>query len=624
LALAALATLYRVFDLRSLLVLCVTLLILCLIYNIRFDHTGLNLLFIAATGLLANWGLLQNLNFRTDDAERFHFFRLNELDYLLRQGVFYPRWASDFAYGHGSAEFNFYAPLSRYLGEVFVLVGLPPAFALHAVLLGTVVLGAFGIYFLARQYLGGVGSVVAAVAYLYNPYQLANFYQRGSLAESVAFAFMPYLMLALNLLMKLDYSRKKALLLGAVAYTLILCSHQLTAFLTLVFLIVPYTLLNLVWLLYRERKAGWKQSFRYLGLRVFWVGTTLGMGIALAAFFILPAFLESPDIWLSQYVRYRPEQYLLNFSNAPRLTEWVAHIEKIKDPTSALANLSWIGISHLILAFLGLLFSLFQRANQKSWPIIVGIMLGLMLTLQLGFTAPFWQTVPYMRFIEFPWRLMIFAGLFTPLLIGIMLENGWKMVQKERPLLVTLKTATALLIMGLVAWTGGGNIVLSYNPADFDGWYSQATVFSHVGDVYYLPIQVGKEGLEMLDATPDAYSKPYAERDNKRVADPVIMEKVRPTSYRLTVELSEPAKAVIPVFYFPGWKLKSGSEIIPISFNQPLGFITAQLPAGSQTLELTFEDTPIRSIGVAVSVVSGLILVAGLVMSRRKPGIKKG
>jgi hypothetical protein len=58
LALAIIANLYRVFDFSSLLVLCVSLLILCLIFNIRFEHTGLNILLIAIFTTLASWGIL--------------------------------------------------------------------------------------------------------------------------------------------------------------------------------------------------------------------------------------------------------------------------------------------------------------------------------------------------------------------------------------------------------------------------------------------------------------------------------------------------------------------------------------------------------------------------------------
>ena len=44
-----------------------------------------------------------------------HLYRLVELDHLIAEGVWFPRWAPDFVYGFGYPIFNYYAPLSYYL-----------------------------------------------------------------------------------------------------------------------------------------------------------------------------------------------------------------------------------------------------------------------------------------------------------------------------------------------------------------------------------------------------------------------------------------------------------------------------------------------------------------------------
>src|SRR3712207_5820218 len=51
-----------------------------------------------------------------------HLYRLVELDHLLRQGLFFPRWMPDLVYGYGYPLFNFYAPLSAYLSEAIYLI----------------------------------------------------------------------------------------------------------------------------------------------------------------------------------------------------------------------------------------------------------------------------------------------------------------------------------------------------------------------------------------------------------------------------------------------------------------------------------------------------------------------
>ncbi|MDB5078215.1 MAG: hypothetical protein JWP00_139 [Chloroflexi bacterium] len=627
-----LANLYGFFDVSFLLVFGLTLFGLCFLYNPRLQSTGLNLLIIATLGVLASWGILQKINFRTADAERHHFMWLNQLDILLRQGEFYPRWATDFAFGHGSTVFNFYAPVSRYLGEIFVLAGLPAGTAYRGLLTVLGILGGIGLYFAARQFLGKPSSVIVAAAYLFNPYRLANIYQRGSIAEAVAFSFLPFLLLAFSLLLNLDFSRRKAVLLGAITYALVVCSHQLTGFFTIIFFAGPYILLNLAWLAWQEKQEGWPLAFRNLGRRAFWVGFTLTLGLGLSAFYVLPAFAESGSVWLGNYVRYKPEASLIDLTNYARLGDWVAHIEKLKTPTAYLENLSWIGISHLLLAGLGLVVSFIPVARKHSsqWlPGIAGLMLILLLGMQLNFTALFWQQVPFMRYIEFPWRLMIFVGLFAPLLIGFLFERTVQFashllrVHTARPRPALAVASVALSLIGLVAWTGEGNVVLHFTDPTLTGRYTQQDVYTQVGDYYYLPMTVAKNQEATLEATLKDSDKPYIERDNRQDADPITMQRLSPTRFQVTATLSRPGKVVLPVFYFAGWKLTSNGQTLPIGSSQPLGLITAQLPPGAQVLELKFEDTPIRSASVLLTVICGLVVLVMVVTGWKKRLVTK-
>src|SRR5512142_838275 len=53
-----------------------------------------------------------------------HLYRVFALDQTLRQGVVYPRWVLDLAYGYGYPIFNFYPPLAAYVSETLHLLGL--------------------------------------------------------------------------------------------------------------------------------------------------------------------------------------------------------------------------------------------------------------------------------------------------------------------------------------------------------------------------------------------------------------------------------------------------------------------------------------------------------------------
>ena len=53
-----------------------------------------------------------------------HMFRAFAFDRALRQGVIYPRWLDDLAFGLGYPNLNFYPPFTVYITETFHLLGL--------------------------------------------------------------------------------------------------------------------------------------------------------------------------------------------------------------------------------------------------------------------------------------------------------------------------------------------------------------------------------------------------------------------------------------------------------------------------------------------------------------------
>ncbi|MCL4395368.1 MAG: hypothetical protein M1482_11315, partial [Chloroflexi bacterium] len=80
-----------------------------------------------------------------------HLFRVFEFDRVIRQGVFYPRWAPDLAYGYGYPVFHYYAPLIYYIAEAFHLFGLALADSIKALMAATVAIAAFGAFAMGRE-----------------------------------------------------------------------------------------------------------------------------------------------------------------------------------------------------------------------------------------------------------------------------------------------------------------------------------------------------------------------------------------------------------------------------------------------------------------------------------------
>src|ERR1051325_1687109 len=88
----------------------------------------------------------------------------------LREGMLLPRWTQEFAFGYGEPYFNFNAPILYYLSSLFRFCGCGPIRAITLSCFTLLLAAGLAMYYLAREFFGVCGGLVAAAAYLYAPY----------------------------------------------------------------------------------------------------------------------------------------------------------------------------------------------------------------------------------------------------------------------------------------------------------------------------------------------------------------------------------------------------------------------------------------------------------------------
>ncbi|MHA1566211.1 MAG: hypothetical protein ACTSX7_12930, partial [Alphaproteobacteria bacterium] len=118
-------------------------------------------------------------------------YRQVVLDEAFRQGDFWPRFAEAFYYGHGSLLFHFYAPLSYYLTEIFMLLGASVAAALKLAMATGLLLSGVFMALLARELFGNYAAACAGVLYVLAPYHLVDVLARHAFGEAIAFVWLP-------------------------------------------------------------------------------------------------------------------------------------------------------------------------------------------------------------------------------------------------------------------------------------------------------------------------------------------------------------------------------------------------------------------------------------------------
>src|SRR5690606_18119864 len=192
-------------------------------------------------------------------------------------------------YGYGYPFYNYYAPLTYYLGlPLALLPGLGAVWAVKALFVGGLLLAGLGMYGFVRDVWGRPAGYAAAAVYVYAPYIFyVDPHARGDLAEAFSFAVFP---LALWALHRFSRTGRAVPWLAATLLTAaVILTHNLMA-------MVFFGLLA-AWVVW-EMVVGRPVSRRARGL----LPLALLGGVGLAAFFWLPVALEQSAVNLSSLI----------------------------------------------------------------------------------------------------------------------------------------------------------------------------------------------------------------------------------------------------------------------------------------------------------------------------------
>lgn len=205
-----------------------------------------------------------------------------EFNDALHRGQFPPRWMHGGFNGLGAPSFYYYPPLAFYVAAAVRVVLGAGADHSHitawAVYLMTAASGLTMFAWLRGK--AGVGWALAgALAYIYAPYHQIDYFVRGALGETAAYAVLPFVMLALE---RAAASRRWIPGL-AFAYAALITSHLVIAMLVSVAVIPGFAL----WLVLKAPKEA-RVAVILRGA----AGALLG--VAMAASYLGPATLMQP------------------------------------------------------------------------------------------------------------------------------------------------------------------------------------------------------------------------------------------------------------------------------------------------------------------------------------------
>lgn len=497
-----------------------------------------------------------------------HIVRQIDMDKLLKEGQLPPRWSGDLNNGYGYPVFLFNYPFPAMVGEIFHGLGFNFLYSVKALLFLSLILSPIGMYLFLRSYLGSsLASFLGAMFYLYSPHRFLNIYVSAALGSAFGDAILPFVFWCLVELKKTG--KQFWLVLGSLLFALLITSHNLTT------LIFSPLLLAFSGVLIFESKERLK-TFRNLSLMFI-------LGLCLSAWFWMPALFEKHYLVFDSIFK---DFYKDQFPTLKQLigSKWGFGLSHPQNPGEG--DLSYqIGLVH-ILVMIFLIFTTFIFKRIKAIGVFILFFFLLSLFFILEISKPFWDNLPLLNAVQFPWRFSAIAVFVSSIGAGLLIKylpskklmftlflilviyanrNHWKINQVFDPgedYYLSLKTTTTSFNEHLPKW---GRVMPKFSPGKLE-------FLEGGGNIKYL--------------------------ENKSAT--VLAE----------VEATTSSKLRFNQFYFPGWEIKVNDKKVNFDYlkdGENYGLPNFDIDKGRSRIEAEFKNAPDRNIAGVISIL-GVIL----------------
>ena len=521
-----------------------------------------------------------------------HIAWLYEMDQTIKTGQIPPRFVPDLSYGFGYPLFNFVFPLPFYIGEIFHLLGFSLVDSIKIVFAISVLGSILAMYAFLRKISNKVVGVAGAVLYTYVPYRATDIYDRGAVGESLAFVFLPLIILAVIKTTGSKLSSWKWIAMGSLSIAGLVLSHNITTFMFL-----PFAFLLGISIAVFDKK------FKpFLHLMISFI-----LGLVISSYFWIPALLDSG------LVKY---DTVFNFvDHFPTILQLIkpywGYGASVPGPYDGMSF--YIGVvSTFVLILSSTVFVLkFKKFFYLEKIIILwGFTCILISVFLMNYRSSFvWSSVPLLPFFQFPWRFLIMITFITPLL------------------LITLQKIKFLFWVGV--FVAGASLmtgVLLFKPNDFlgrmDNYYLNRYIPSLTVSQEYQNLQ--EEYLRLPRDTkqrPDKkYPLVYSEEATPSGRIKNILEK---NKLHVSVETSskEDFQINYTKYYFPGWIGMLDGKQVNLYPGKPFGQITTDVPSGDHKLEIKFQETVRNIVLDIISLLSFVAVISLFLFKKRKDDI---
>ena len=531
----------------------------------------------------------------------FHLQNWIEIAASWHQGIFYPHWALSPNYLAGEPRFIFYPPLSWLLGGLLGLL-LPWRFATLAFTLIALLGAGFGFRAMACEWMPEENANLAACLYIANPYMLFAAYERGAMAELLAAAWLPLLVLY-------GLRQKRAVIPLALSIAAVWLTNAPAA------VMGCYMLAALVAVASLEAKS-WRLVAR--------AATAVPLGLGLAAFWLVPAICEQRWVEINRAIgplMSVDSSFLFGWVDPSRFPP--SETFGVMFHNHVLRKVSWISVSLMAATGLAALFA--RRRRSPLWTPLVVVAVAICI-LQFRWTAPVWRLIPKLLFLQFPWRWMAVLGLIFAMLVGLALKQH---TQSRHAL-----SLSALLLSLLACELAVMCSLMFWQPCDFeDNPGAQVATFHNNGfggADEYTPIpadnsevQQGLPAVRLL-RTPNAEEASSGDNPDwttdpaQELPASVKVERWNASEMAAVVTAPQPGYAVLRFMDYPAWRVTANGAPVADLIRRDDGLMVIPVSAGTTQIYIHWQRTKDEWYGIAVSFAALAVTLATGLMERRR------
>lgn len=324
---------------------------------------------------------------------RIHLLRAAAVEQAFEQGVIWPRWVPDVYQGLGAPVFHHYSPGLYWLVAAVHWAGVRLDTALRLVITCAFFLSGMGIYGWLQKIFSKPAALAGAALFLAQPHFIfAEYYYLGDYPQMLALLLLPICLWAVTALHFRPTSWHW--LSAVVALSVFVLSHNLTAVKGAFILLLFWVFLGLVYK-------------RFEGL----VSSALAAlaAASVTAAFWLPAFLDLPFVQYENALNVRIN-YKAGFYSLLELISFQPAFLDSSAGNPLMPPAFTFGVIQGLALILCLVSSVFAKARKRRLWGLAGCFLSLLfLVLTMPISEPVWQSLPWLNFLQFRFRLLPFA-----------------------------------------------------------------------------------------------------------------------------------------------------------------------------------------------------------------------